>query len=325
MARIPRILIADDRTAYHVISRTVLPGYPLEDVEKDFFIALLKKAGRFYFVEIIGFCCMGNHFHLLVRMLPDSDFSDRDIHKRIAAVYGEKRVVDGGEIPEYRRKLASLSELLKEIKVSFTRFYNRRHGRRGFFWNDRFKSVVVENGATLINCLAYIDLNPVRAGIVKQPEDYRWNSIGYHVQTGNQDHLLSMNFSLGRYGENHDEAKLDWYRRFLYEIYASDDDASGDRGDASDAQTAFKMRNDESRMQRRARFNQRTRYFTDSGIIGGKPFVAETYQKVKNHFQTKREKKPRPITGLGGIYSIKRLSEPKSEVEKDDKEQAEAV
>ena len=45
--------------------------------------------------------------------------------------------------------------------------------KKGYFWSERFKSVIVENGGTLINCLAYIELNPVRAGLVKRPEDYR--------------------------------------------------------------------------------------------------------------------------------------------------------
>jgi hypothetical protein len=55
----------------------------------------------------------------------------------------------------------------------FARFYNRRHNRLGYFWGDRFKSVIVENRQTLINCLAYIDLNPLRAGLVERPEQYR--------------------------------------------------------------------------------------------------------------------------------------------------------
>ncbi len=84
----------------------------------------------------------------------------------------------------------------KDIKLGFSRYYNRRHNRRGFFWGDRFKSVIVENGQTLINCLAYIDLNPVRAGMVEKPEEYRWNSGGYHVQTNNKDGFLSLDFGL---------------------------------------------------------------------------------------------------------------------------------
>ena len=66
---------------------------------------------------------------------------------------------------------------MREIKVGFARYYNRRHNRRGYFWGDRFKSVIVDKGETLVNCLAYIDLNPLRAGMVDRPEDYRWNSL----------------------------------------------------------------------------------------------------------------------------------------------------
>jgi putative transposase len=95
-----------------------------------------------------------------------------------------------------REKLYSLSEFVKEIKQSFTRYYNKRHQRRGTLWGERFKSLIVENGKTLVNCLAYIDLNPLRAGILSRPEDYRWNSLGYHVQTGNRDRFLSTDFGL---------------------------------------------------------------------------------------------------------------------------------
>jgi len=57
------------------------------------------------------------------------------------------------------------------------------NNRSGYLWGDRFKSVLIEKGEGLLNCLAYIDLNPVRAGIVKRPEDYRWSGIGYRIYT----------------------------------------------------------------------------------------------------------------------------------------------
>ncbi len=56
----------------------------------------------------------------------------------------------------------------------------------------RFTGVIVENGDTLVNWLAYIDLNPVRANIVEKPEDYRWNTLGYLLQTNNKDRFLSL-------------------------------------------------------------------------------------------------------------------------------------
>jgi hypothetical protein len=104
-----------------------------------------------------------------------------------------------GQIPTLRAKRPSLSDYVKEIKQRFSHWYNKRHGRKGFFWGKRFKSVLVENGDTLINCLAYIDLNPVRAGLVERPEDYRWCSLAYHVQTGNKDDFLSLDFGLATF------------------------------------------------------------------------------------------------------------------------------
>ena len=70
-----------------------------------------------------------------------------------------------------------------------------------------------------------------------------------------------------------------------------------------------KERNREFELSRNDRFRYRTRYFTDSGIIGSKEFVFSNYQRFKHLFYSKHEKKPKPIKGLEGLYSLKRLSE----------------
>lgn len=306
MARIPRIMITGEPTAYHIMSRAALEGYPIDDVDKDFFVEQVVKLSKLFFVEVLGFCCMGNHFHLLARMLPETDFSDNELKKRLAAFYDtELNFYEDGQLPYLREKLSSLSEYVREVKVRFTRFYNKRHGRRGYFWGDRFKSVVVENGETLINLLAYIDLNPVRAGLVSRPEDYRWNSIGYHIQSKNKDDFLSLDFGLREFGEMNDKERLRRYRRFLYETGAIDKG----KGVQIDTAIVEKERVNDFQLTRTRRFLCRTRYFTDSGIIGGKAFVSETYQKTKKVFNAKREKIPKPVSGLAGIYSLKRLTE----------------
>ena len=64
MARIPRLLVKGEDTVYHIISRTALPGYVLGDVEKDYLLGLIKNLSSLFFVEVFGFCIMGNHFHL---------------------------------------------------------------------------------------------------------------------------------------------------------------------------------------------------------------------------------------------------------------------
>jgi len=189
------MIIPDEKTVYHVMSRTALDGYPFGDAEKDELVKILVKISRIYFTEVLGFCIMGNHFHLLVRMFPESNFTDEQIKERYIEFYRDDDFSEL-KIPGLRRKWASLSEFVKEIKQSFSRYYNKRHHRRGTLWGERFKSVIVEKGETLINCLAYIDLNPIRAAIVERPEDYRWNSLGYHIQTNNQDNFLATDFGL---------------------------------------------------------------------------------------------------------------------------------
>lgn len=62
MPRIPRMVINDETTVYHVMSRTALDGFPLGDIEKDFMLDLTKRYAALYFVEIFGICIMGNHY-----------------------------------------------------------------------------------------------------------------------------------------------------------------------------------------------------------------------------------------------------------------------
>jgi putative transposase len=308
MPRTSRLIIAEEKAVYHVMSRTALDGFPLKDIEKDFMLDLIKRFSALYFTEILGFCLMGNHFHLLVKMIPENRYTDEQIQKRFELFYGDSREFTEGQIPYLRDKLSSLSEFMREIKVGFARYYNRRHNRRGYFWGDRFKSVIVDKGETLVNCLAYIDLNPLRASLVDRPEAYRWSSLGYHLQTQNKDRFLSMDFGLKEFSVKSQKERIRRYRRYVYE--------AGAIGRPDTMQTKVinekviaKERKKEFEISRTSRFRYRTRYFTDSGIIGSKEFVAENYQRFKHLFYSKHEKKPKPIKGLDGMYSLKRLSE----------------
>ena len=304
MPRIARMLIQEKEAVYHVMSRTALGGFPLEDVEKDFLLNLIKKLSKVFFAEILGFCLMENHFHILVRMHPDSKYTDAQIVKRYNLFYGKDKLMPEGQIQLFREKWSSLSEFAKEIKQHFTRYYNKRHDRRGYFWGDRFKSLIVENGETLVNCLAYIDLKPVRAGIVSNPEDYRWNSIGYHLQTNNKDRFLSLDFGMKEFGVRSRKDRLIRYRRFLYETGAVD--TTGNKVKIQDERVE-KERKKDFRLTRADHFKSRTRYFTDSGIIGSKEFVRENFLRFNHLFQSKKERSPRHVIGLDGIYSMKRL------------------
>jgi REP element-mobilizing transposase RayT len=191
MPRIARLLIDSESTLYHVMSRTALDGFPMGDKEKEYLLNHIKRYSKLYLVDIIGFSFLDNHFHILLKMHPGDHYSDKEIKDRYTQFYDDDLNFKNDDIQYYRDRWSSLSCFMSELKLRFTRFYNRCHNRRGFFWGGRFKSVIVDKGETLINCLAYIDLNPVRAHIVEKPELYRWCSLGYLIQTGNKDKLLN--------------------------------------------------------------------------------------------------------------------------------------
>lgn len=307
MPRTTRMLIDDQKSVYHVISRTALDGLPFGPVEKDRFVSILKRFSSIYFTEILGYAVLDNHAHILVKMLPGRDYSDQEIEARYKLYYGEDALFPVGRLAHFRSKWSSLSEFMREVKQTFSRYYNKAKGRRGTLWGERFKSVIVEKGETLVNCLAYIDLNAVRAGIVTRPEDYRWCSLGYHSQTGNTDGFLSTDFGLVEFGDMDEQERFRRYRRHVYEAGAlARSDGKSKR--VIDPAIIEKERQKNYETTRSDRFMNRTRYFTDAGIIGTQAFVTEHYQRFKHMFQSRHEKKPKPIKGLDGMYSLKRLS-----------------
>ncbi|MGD9211042.1 MAG: hypothetical protein PVI90_09700, partial [Desulfobacteraceae bacterium] len=123
--------------------------------------------------------------------------------------------------------------------------------------------------------------------------------------TKNKDNFLSLDFGLKEFGELDKNERFRIYRRFVYETGAID---SG-KGARINAKTVAEERKRDFKLSRVDRFKQRTRYFTDSGIIGSKEFVRENFLRFKHLFQTKNDRSPTRVKGLNGMYSLKRLSD----------------
>ncbi|HKK33255.1 MAG TPA: transposase [Desulfomicrobiaceae bacterium] len=303
MPRLPRILIPDEPTVYHVISRTALDGLPFSAMDKNDLLKRIRVLSRVYFTEILGFCLLDNHFHLLVRMFPEDHISSAELEERYHRKYGKESVFPESKAGELRRKWASLSEFVKEIKESFSKAYNKRNNRRGYLWGDRFKSLIVEDGDSLLNCLAYIDLNPIRAGIVDKPEEYRWCSLGYHVQSGNREDFLSLEF--GHADMDVDGAeRLRLYREFVYETGAVD---TG-KGAALDEKVVQAARKKNYVLGDVELFQYRCRYFTDSGVIGSREFVEKVGNRLKGMVPGRKERAANRFKGVDGVYTLKRLA-----------------
>ncbi len=308
MARIQRLVVNDEKADYHVVSRAAIGGLPLGDAEKSYFIDLIKDLHARYFVDVFGFCVMSTHFHILLEVTPAKDIPNKMIKKRFKAYYGDSRKWSNKDAPGYLAKWTSLPEYMKELRQRFTRFYNKRHNRRGTFWADKFKSLLLEKGRPLLCCLAYIDLNPVRAGVVDKPESYRWNSIGFRKRTLKKDDFLS--FDIGA-PELHVKSRKEMLRRYLDFLY----DVAQLRFSNEELEELFaKSAAGEATpkdldLETVRRFRKQHRFFQDSGILGSKEFVTKYYTRFKDYFYTTKEKVPKKISGLDGIFSMKKLSE----------------
>ena len=293
MARTRRLKIVGDEAYYHIVSKTVGGEYYLGDIEKEKLLALIKRYSSIYFIKVIGFCIMDNHFHLLVKTINNSEIPDNEVIGRVVNYYKIKaKDITKETLQKYRDKMSDISEYVKDIKVQFSRWYNRINNRSGYFWGDRFKSVLIENGNALLNCLAYIDLNPVRAEIVSRPENYRWSSLSYRLAKDESkctDRFLSF--------EGIEVVGIEDYMEFIYR--AGKESRFGDEGTAK----GKIAENDKAELNL---WNHKIRYFSDTLIIGSKSFVESSY-KIFEHLLDKKDRKTHKLPVSEGIFSIRQL------------------
>ena len=186
---------------YHCISRCVGGNFLLGDEEKEYIRKLIWKAAQFCGMEVLTYCILNNHFHILVGVNAENlqEISDSELIERIAALFGrgQARMVkkllaedrksgaeeSAQELRErYLRRMGNVSVFMQEIKQRCSRWYNRRKESFGTIWAERFRSLLVEGSSSCLTAVAaYIDLNSVRAGIVGDPKDYRWCGYGEAV------------------------------------------------------------------------------------------------------------------------------------------------
>ena len=176
---------------YHCISRCVrgafLCGEGFEH-RKQWIEDRLEVLAAQFAVSVCGFAVMDNHLHVLVRLDPklSSDWSDEEIVRRWLAVYPPRTLnfddaacvrmwIDNElkrpkQVAEYRRRLQDLGWFMKALKEPLSRLANKEDECKGAFWEGRFKSIAILDEEALLATCAYIDLNPVAAGIAARLE-----------------------------------------------------------------------------------------------------------------------------------------------------------
>lgn len=155
MARLPRLTLAGQ--PHHVIQRGN-NRQPIFASSADYqaLLGLLEHAAKRFEVALHAYVLMSNHFHLLAT----------------------PQTADG------------LPKMMQAVGRSYVRYFNDSQKRSGTLWEGRYKSTLIQTERYLLACMVYIDLNPLRAGMVGAPQDYLWSSH-LHYLGARQDRLIT--------------------------------------------------------------------------------------------------------------------------------------
>lgn len=329
--------LPDGQHITHCLSRIIDRQFRLGEEEKRHFLKLMRRLETFSGIRVLTYCLMSNHFHLLLdtpereSVLPQND---QQLLSRVAALYGkdyaskierelEDCVKDGRtQRAEQIRKgftdrMGDLSRFMKDLKQRFTQWYNPRNDRKGTLWEDRFKSVVVENThEALLAISAYIDLNPVRAGIVDDPKDYRWSGYGEAVAGGVKARRgLGVALEAERVARDpgfrpHWKRVSREYRRLLYGVGEERVTADGEkirRGISS--ANVRKAEKKGHRLTLAEALRCRVRYFSDGLAIGSKQFLEDLFRARREYFGPNRQSGARKMghANWEGLHSMRDL------------------
>jgi putative transposase len=299
---------------YHVVSRVCGQEFLLTDVEKEAFRDLLARVAGFCGVEVITFALLDNHFHLLIDVPGKvGELSDEALLERARLLYGKERKGQplsmariegalrvGGEVREAMRgllmgRMASLPMFVKILKQRYSILFNRKYDRVGTLWEGRFRSVLVENTRVAVQAVAaYIDLNPVRAGVVDDPKDYRFSGYGAAVGSGNLRNYALWR-RIGEVRKESAEIIAARYRQYLYVTGA--DPRKGRTLPKADAE-AVKVRG--GSLSTAELLRCRLGYMTRGAVIGGKAFVEEWTRERRRTAEKKAMKDPALAVRLEG-------------------------
>jgi len=329
---------------YHCIARVVDKRFAFGPDDKEQFRMYMRMMEKFSGCRVLAYCVMSNHFHLLLEVTPRPKawLTDEELLKRLGGLYSkgfvagvakelaearkvvsEGRAVNGEEYVQrihqrFTYRMHDLSEFMKTLLQRFTRWHNKRTERRGNLWEETFKSVIVEDGFAARTMAAYIDLNPVRAGMVEDPADYRWSSYGEAMgATGRSGAKAKAGLVRAWMADQGWEADArHWagrvsreYRMMLLEEGVERTREVVDESGGRVTQVVRKGMDKEKAAAELARLEAgrnvalsrmlrlKVRYFTDGAVVGSRAFVDGLFEQCRDRFGPKRKTGARKMRG----------------------------
>ena len=326
---------------FHVMSRTVNGEFLFGPTEKEAFRRMMWRMAKFAGVEIFTYVVMDNHFHILLKVPDREKWLKRfDTKPGEAANAGEERLLThlatvyskaflkqlrnelksfrerGMEeevekiLDRFKRRFCDVSLFVKELKERFSRWFNKQNGRRGTLWMDRFKSVCVDGEAALATMAAYIDLNPVRAGIVEDPMLYEWSGYG-EASGGSRRARRGVCKALNLPQHLWEERGLPRYRLFLYDEGLTVEPESKSHGKGKGERRGMKMEartkviGEEGETTPAQALQKRVASLSCGVAIGSEEFVRRMAARYRAEMGRQREREPRERAGREGFFVMR--------------------
>ena len=318
-----RMRMTDCVACYHVMSRVVNGEFLLGSIEKEALRRMMWRMATFSGVEILTYAIMDNHFHILLKVPEQKSWLKRfegkegeeRFFEHLSLVYSKAFISQfRSEITELRnrheedaaqallerlqQRFCDLSLFVKELKERFSRWYNKQKGRRGTLWMDRFKSVLVESGEALQTMAGYIDLNPVRAGIVKDPAMYAWSGYGEAVG-GSKRARRGLCKVLEVAQDGWDRKAHAYYRKWLYgeAVVTNESQRKG--------YTETQVQSAQSAVENflflpMLEIRKRMKAFSEGIALGSEDYVKGMAVRYQSQFERQRERRAKPLKSPSG-------------------------
>jgi hypothetical protein len=300
--RRPRLKLdsGKEEAYYHCMSRVVGEEWLLDDMAKEVLRAQIWALAEYCGVELVTYVLMSNHYHVLVKVPERRVVGDAELlclyrrlypklkpQQELALRAVEQDMAKDGDLARrwrerQQRQMFDVSIYNKLLKMRFSIWYNRTHERIGTFWAERFKSVLVQDGAALEEMALYIDMNAERANMVSDPKDYRF--CGYaEAVAGN---VRARQGLMQVYNDDWPEVAERYRCALLSRIRARKEGT-----DNPSAEAGSKAPTIQGRLPLRVKLGCRIRYFTDGVILGSELFVREKAKAMAGE----RKRGPRPL------------------------------
>lgn len=304
-----RILLYKNTAVYHVVSKTAYHDFRFSEEHKRAFRGMLQRQAIFCGVEVLAFCILDNHFHLLVRIpYRETPLTDAELIERYEALYAGKPLPEsalsiedvitilktGGTQAKALRKqlqarMMNLSVFVKELKQRFSIWYNNHFDNVGTVWCEPFKSVLVEDTPNVLKWIAaYIDLNPVRAGICENAQDYPFSSIGeaFAGKLPTRRGLMALHQS-----RNWPSVQKQYLALLCTEPSLSPKETPEPVASMDPNASPPHMKD----LPPGLILRQRIKAFSKGGVIGSDDFVSQIEAFLNQHPNAKKRFKPKPI------------------------------